>query len=145
MTTVRHILEIKGYDVWKTTPDTTVYDALRLMADKDVGALLVMDNDQLVGIVSERDYARKIILHGRSSRDTLVSDMMTRVVYTIHPAQTVQECMELMIDKRIRHLPVIEEGRVMGVISIGDVLKDIIYQQKVSIKSLESQLLGKKW
>jgi CBS domain-containing protein len=145
MTSVRHILVVKGNDVWKTTPDTTVYDALRLMADKDVGALLVMDNDQLVGIVSERDYARKIILHGKSSRDTLVSDMMTRVVYTIHPAQTVQECMELMIDKHIRHLPVVEEGRVLGVISIGDVLKDIIYQQKVSIKSLESQLLGKKW
>jgi CBS domain-containing protein len=145
MTSVRHILVVKGNDVWKTTPDTTVYDALRLMADKDVGALLVMDNDQLVGIVSERDYARKIILHGKSSRDTLVSDMMTRVVYTIHPAQTVQECMELMIDKHIRHLPVVEEGRVIGVISIGDVLKDIIYQQKVSIKSLESQLLGKKW
>jgi CBS domain-containing protein len=145
MTSVRHILVVKGNDVWKTTPDTTVYDALRLMADKDVGALLVMDNDQLVGIVSERDYARKIVLQGKSSRDTLVSDMMTRVVYTIHPAQTVQECMELMIDKHIRHLPVVEEGRVIGVISIGDVLKDIIYQQKVSIKSLESQLLGKKW
>jgi len=145
MTSVRHLLEVKGYDVWKTALETTVYDALRLMADKDVGALLVIENEELVGIVSERDYARKIILHGKSSHDTLVRDMMTRVVYTIHPSQTVQECMELMIDHHIRHLPVVENGRVIGVISIGDVLKDIIYQQKVSIKSLESQLLGKKW
>ena len=144
MSSVRRILQIKGQDVWSTRPDAVVYDALRLMADKDIGALLVLEGQQLVGIISERDYARKIILQGKSSKETLVKEVMTRNVFTVHPEQTMQECMEIMLEKRIRHLPVVIEGRVMGVVSIGDVVNDIIYQQKVSIKNLENQLRGKK-
>ena len=144
MSSVRHILQIKGNDVWCTTPEATVYDSLRLMAAKDVGALVVLDGDKLVGIVSERDYARKIILQGKSAKKTLVGDVMTQNVLTVHPGQTVQECMSLLVDNHIRHLPVMLEERVIGVISIGDVMNDIIYQQKKSIRSLEDQLLGRK-
>src|SRR5512146_2908758 len=103
LTTARHLLEVKGPDVWSITPDASVYDALRMMADKDVGALLVLENDKLAGIISERDYARKIILVGKSSRDTLVSEIMTSRLFTIHPDQTVEEAMELMTNKRVRH------------------------------------------
>ena len=144
MSTIRHLLQIKGNDVWSTTPETTVYNSLRLMDAKDVGALVVLEDSKLVGVVSERDYARNVILQGRSSRETLVGDVMTKKVFTVHPDQTVQECMALLVDKHIRHLPVVFEGRVIGVISIGDVMNDIIYQQKKSIKTLENQLLGKK-
>ena len=144
MSSVRHILQIKGNDVWCTTPEATVYDSLRLMSAKDVGALVVLDGDKLVGIVSERDYARKIILQGKSAKKTLVGDVMTQNVLTVHPGQTVQECMSLLVDNHIRHLPVMLEERVIGVISIGDVMNDIIYQQKKSIRSLEDQLLGRK-
>ena len=144
MSTIRHLLQIKGNDVWSTTPETTVYNSLRLMDAKDVGALVVLEDSKLVGVVSERDYARKVILQGRSSRETLVGDVMTKKVFTVHPDQTVQECMALLVDKHIRHLPVVFEDRVIGVISIGDVMNDIIYQQKKSIKTLENQLLGKK-
>ncbi len=144
MSSIRRILQIKGQDTWSTTPETSVYDALRLMADKDIGALIVLDGGKLVGILSERDYARKIILQGKSSRETKVNEVMTTRVFTVHPEQTVQECMELMLDKHIRHLPVVLDERVMGVVSIGDIVNDIIYQQKESIKSLEKQLLEKK-
>lgn len=141
MRTVRHLLEIKGQDLWSITPDATVYDALRLMADKDVGALLVMVDDQLEGIFSERDYARKIILQGKSSKETLVREVMTPLVFTVHPDQTIEECMELMTEKRIRHLPIVLDNRVLGVISIGDVVKDIIYRQRKTISSLEDKVL----
>jgi len=140
MSSVRRILQIKGFDVWSTTPDTMVYDALRIMSEKDVGALVVLENGKLVGILSERDYARKIILSGKTSRETRVGDVMTKEVFTVHPEQTVQECMQLMLDHHIRHLPVMVDNEVMGVISIGDVVGDIIYQQKSSIQSLEKQL-----
>jgi len=140
MSSVRHILQIKGFDVWSTTPDTMVYDALRIMGEKDVGALVVLENGKLVGILSERDYARKIVLSGKTSRETRVGDVMTKEVFTVHPEQTVQECMQLMLDHHIRHLPVMVDNEVMGVISIGDVVGDIIYQQKSSIQSLEKQL-----
>lgn len=143
MSSVRRILQVKGQDVWTTSPQSTVYDALRIMCDKDVGALMVMDGNELVGILSERDYARKIVLEGKSSRETKVKDVMTKKVVTVHPEQTAQECMEVMIDKHIRHLPVVLDNRLIGVISIGDVLNDIIYQQKESIKSLEQRLLSK--
>jgi len=143
MSTLRHILQLKGNDVWSISPTATVFEALRMMADKDVGALLVMDADHLVGMISERDYARKVILQGKSSRDTLVGEIMTSKVITIHPDQTVQECMGLMSDHRIRHVPVVDEGEhVLGVVSIGDVLKDIIYVQKRRIKEMETRLSG---
>ena len=142
MSTAMNLLQIKGYDVWSVSPDTIVFDALRLMADKDIGALLVMENDRLVGILSERDYARKIVLFGKSSHDTKVREIMTEEVITIHPMQTAHECMALMTEKRVRHLPVMEGERVLGMISIGDVVRDIIYSQREAIKSLEDKVLG---
>jgi len=141
MSTVRHLLQIKGADVWVITPGKSVYEALRLMADKDIGALLVVEDNKLVGIISERDYARKIILHGKSSKETLVKEIMTPKLVTVHPDQTVNECMELMSKFHIRHLPVVLEGQVLGVISIMDVVRDIIYQQRQTIKSLEQKLV----
>ena len=143
MDTVRHILQIKGNDVWSTTPRTTVYDALRMMADKNVGALLVMEGEKVVGIFSERDYARKVILQGRSSKETLVSEIMTSKLITIHPDQTVEEAMEMMTNKRVRHLPVMEDDRLMGMISIGDVLREVIYVQLSKIREMEDKILGK--
>ena len=140
MSTLRHILQLKGDDVWSISPNATVFEALRRMADKDVGALLVMEADHLVGMISERDYARKVILQGKNSRDTLVGEIMTSKVITIHPDQTVQECMGLMNDHHIRHVPVVENEHVLGVVSIGDVLKDIIYMQKRRIKEMETRL-----
>lgn len=139
LTTARHLLEVKGPDVWSILPTSTVYDALRMMADKDVGALLVMEGDKLAGIISERDYARKVILVGKTSRDTLVREIMSSNVYTIHPDQTVEEAMEMMTNRRVRHLPVVAEGRVFGVISIGDVVKNIIFRQRETIKNLSTK------
>ncbi|HEX7567619.1 MAG TPA: CBS domain-containing protein [Anaerolineaceae bacterium] len=143
MDTVRHILQIKGNDVWATTPRTTVYDALRVMADKNCGALLVMEGEKVVGIFSERDYARKVILQGRSSKETLVSEIMTSKLHTIHPDQTVEEAMEIMTNKRVRHLPVMEGDHLVGMISIGDVLREIIYVQLSRIHDMEDKILGK--
>jgi len=140
MSTLRHILQVKGDDVWSISPNASVFEALRLMADKDIGALLVMETEHLVGMISERDYARKVILQGKSSRDTRVGEIMTSKVITIHPDQTVQECMGLMSNHRIRHVPVVENEHVLGVVSIGDVLKDIIYMQKRRIKEMETRL-----
>lgn len=143
MTTIRHILEVKGYDLWCIGPKTSVFDALRMMSDKDVGALVVMDGDEMVGIMSERDYARKIVLVGKSSRETRVDEIMSGHVYTIHPEQTVEEAMELMNSKRVRHLPVVEDGekeRVLGMISIGDVVKAIIHKQREAIKEMENKI-----
>jgi len=143
MDTVRHILQVKGNDVWSTTPRTTVYDALRMMADKNCGALLVMEGEKVVGIFSERDYARKVILQGRSSKETLVSEIMTSKLITVHPDQTVEEAMEMMTNKRVRHLPVMEDDRLMGMISIGDVLREVIYVQLAKIRDMEDKILGK--
>ncbi len=143
MNTIRHILQVKGYDVWATTPRTTVFDALRMMADKNVGALLVMDGEKVMGIFSERDYARKVILQGRSSKETQVGEIMTSKLVTIHPDQTIEEAMELMTNKRVRHLPVMEDDRLLGMISIGDVLREIIYVQLSTIRQLEDKILGK--
>ena len=137
MKKVRDILRVKGPDVWSIGPNALVYDAMKLMADKEIGALLVMDETKLVGIISERDYARKVILQGRSSHSTQVREIMTsRVVYT-EPQRNIDECMALMTDKRIRHLPVLEGGEVSGVISIGDLVKAIITEQKFIIEQLE--------
>jgi CBS domain-containing protein len=142
MTTVRHILQLKGHDAWSISPDASVFDALRMMADKDVGALLVMEGDQLVGIFSERDYARKIILYGKASKDTAVRDVMSSKVVTIHPDQTIEECMNIMTNRRIRHLPVVVDNEVLGVISIGDVVKAVIHRQRETIKDLETRVLN---
>jgi CBS domain-containing protein len=140
MNTVRHILQLKGSDVWSISPDGTVYDALRLMADKGVGALVVMEGDRMVGILSERDYARKVILQGKASKETPIREIMTSRVYTIHPDQTVEEAMDLMVTKHIRHLPVVENDSVIGVISIMDTTRSVIYIQREKIKELEGKI-----
>ena len=137
MLTVKHLLERKGSQVYSVTPDTPVLDAIRLMAEKHVGALLVMRGSELAGIVSERDYARKVILLGRASADTPVRQIMTSPVITVKPAQTVNECMQVVTDQRIRHLPVVENGGVLGVISIGDLVKAVIESQQEQIEQLE--------
>jgi CBS domain-containing protein len=137
MTRVRDILGVKGRDVWSIGPNASVYDAMKLMADKGIGALLVMEGAKLVGIISERDYARKVILQGRSSRTTSVHEIMTTRVAYAEPEQNIEECMALMTEIRIRHLPVIEAGEVRGVISIGDLVKSIIAEQKFIIEQLE--------
>lgn len=140
---VSDLLAVKGSQVWSVPADTTVFDALRLMAEKNVGAVLVMQGDKLVGIFSERDYARKVILHGKSSREILVNEIMTPEVAHVSPGQSVHECMELMTHKHIRHLPVLEENVLRGVISIGDVVKAIISDQEFMIGQLESYIAGR--
>lgn len=142
MKTVRHILQGKGRDVWTVTPDTSVYDALSLMADKGVGALLVLEAGRPVGIISERDYARKVILKGKSSLDTPIKEIMTEKVVYVRPEQTIEECMTLMTDKRFRHLPVLEGERVVGIISIGDLVKAVIEEKDFMIKQLEGYITG---
>jgi CBS domain-containing protein len=142
MTKVKYILRAKGYDVWSIAPKATVFDALKLMADKNVGAVLVMDAGNTVGILSERDYARKVILHGKTAEDTLVEEIMTERVICVRPEQTSEECMALMTDKHVRHLPVVKGGQVTGVISIGDVVKSIISEQEFTIEQLENYITG---
>jgi CBS domain-containing protein len=142
ITTIRHILEVKGFDIWSISPQASVFDALNMMSDKDVGALLVMEDDDLVGIMSERDYARKVILLGKTSRETCVDEIMSKNVITIHPDQTIDEALELMNHKHIRHLPVQENERLIGMISIGDLVKATIYKQREEIKNLEGILVS---
>jgi CBS domain-containing protein len=136
MKTVRDILKVKGTDVWCVDPDSTVLDALQRMAEKEVGALVVTEGAQVVGLISERDYARKVILHGRASPTTLVKEIMTSHVVHTHLDQSIEECMALVTEKRIRHLPVMAEGKLVGVISIGDLVKSIISDQKFIIEQL---------
>jgi CBS domain-containing protein len=140
MTTVRQLLDIKGSDVWKITADANVFDALRLMAEKNVGALLVLDKNHIVGIFSERDYARKVILKGKSSRECSVSEIMTDKVVYVRPEQTIEETMALMTDKHVRHLPVCEKDDLLGVISIGDVVKAMISDREFIIGQLENYI-----
>ncbi len=138
---IHNILQIKGYDVWSVNSQASVLDALRIMAAKEVGALVVLEEEKLAGIFSERDYARKIILEGKASKDTRVAEIMTSKVITIHPSQTIYEAMELMTNHRIRHLPVVDqEEKVIGMISLGDVVREVIYIQKERIKGLENQI-----
>lgn len=139
MDIVRHLLQMKGSQVWCIDPEASVYEALRLMAEKNVGALAVVQDDKLVGILSERDYARKVVLKGKASRDVPVSEIMTAHVFTVHPDQTVEECMELMTNKHIRHLPVVEDDQLIGMISIGDVMRDILYRQRETIRRMEGK------
>jgi CBS domain-containing protein len=142
MGTVREILDAKGHEVYSIAPDRMVYDAILMMADKEIGALLVMDRDKLAGIVTERDYARKIVLTGRSSRETPVRDVMTTRVLCARPDQTIEECMALMTDKRSRHLPIVDHKRVVGVVSIGDLVKAVIREQRFVIEQLQLYITG---
>ena len=139
---IRFILEHKGSAVWSLPPQAYVYEAIQRMSEKQVGALLVMGNNKLVGFISERDYARKVILQGRSSRETLVSEIMSSPVTTVSPAQTIDECMRLMTANRIRHLPVVEHGQVTGIVSIGDLVRWIISAQEETIHQLHSYIAG---
>lgn len=142
MNTVSQLLQAKGHEVWSVAPDAKIYDALRLMAEHDIGALVVMEDDRVVGIFSERDYARKVVLEGKSSRETTVGEVMTNRVYYVRPEQGVEDCMAQMTDKHIRHLPVLENDRLIGVISIGDVVKTIMSEQQFMIEQLESYITG---
>jgi len=142
MTTVRDILRQKGNQIWSVSPDTTVFYALELMAEKNAGALVVLDGESLAGIFSERDYARKVILKGKASKETSVEEIMSAEVTTVHPGKSVDECMALMTDKRIRHLPVVEGEKLVGLISIGDVVKAVISEREFIIKQLESYITG---
>jgi CBS domain-containing protein len=142
MITLRQLLQSKGGGIWSVTSTSTVFDALRTMAEKNVGALLVIDEGRLVGILSERDYARKIALKGKSSKDTLVKEIMTEKVVYIRPDESIEECMALMTEKHFRHLPVIDNGTLIGVISIGDVVRTVISEQKFIIAQLENYISG---
>ncbi len=142
MVIIKEILKVKGNAIWSIEPTASVYAAVKLMADKEVGALMVLEDKKLVGIISERDYARKVILKGRSSKATQVEEIMTtRVVYA-HPEQNVNECMALMTEKHIRHLPIMAEEKLLGVISMGDLVKSIIAEQQLTIEQLEQYISG---
>ena len=142
MKKVRDILEHKGRNVWSIEPDASVFDALKLMAEKDIGALVVLDGGNLVGIISERDYARKIVLLGRASPTTQVKEIMTTDVVCVDPERNVDECMALVTERRVRHLPVLENGKLIGLISIGDLVKSIITEQQFIIEQLERYITG---
>jgi CBS domain-containing protein len=137
MKIIRLILDLKGHDVYSISPEQAVFEALKVMAKLDIGALLVMEKDKLIGIISERDYARKVILKGRSSKDTPVKQIMTRKVTTIHPDQTIEEAMQIMTSGHFRHIPVVDNERVIGVISLSDVVSAIITHQRDTIKFYE--------
>ena len=140
MKTLKQLLEAKGREVYTIEPGARVFDALKMMADKGVGALMVTEGGRIAGVISERDYARKVILHGKSSQELQVRDIMTSKVITVHPGQSVEECMALMTEKRIRHLPVTEGERLIGVLSIGDLVKEVIAAQQQTIAQLESYI-----
>jgi CBS domain-containing protein len=142
MLQVKHLLAEKGSQVHTIGPDDPVLTAIQIMADRVIGALLVMRGDELVGIVSERDYARKVILKGRSSSETPVRDIMTAPVISVNPADTVDTCMRLCTDSRVRHLPVVEGGKVIGVVSIGDLVKAVISEQGAQIEQLQRYIAG---
>ena len=144
MKTVRRLLQDKGSQVWHTSPQGSVYSALQLMAEKNVGALVVMAEEKPVGIFSERDYARKVVLKGRASSETPVSEVMTRDLLTAAPDQTVAECMVLMSEKHVRHLPVMDQERLVGIVSIGDVVKEVIAEQSATIGYLQDYITGKR-
>lgn len=140
MASVKQLLQGKGHDVWSIGPEASVYDAIAKMAQEEVGALVVLEGESLVGVVSERDYARKVVLQGRSSRDTKVKDIMTTRVAYARPDQSVEDCMAMMTEKRIRHLPIMDGDKLLGVISIGDLVKYIIEEQKHVIEQLEQYI-----
>jgi len=140
MSMVHDILRAKGDSVYAVSPDVTVLEALSVMADHDIGAVLVLDGERLVGVLSERDYARKVVLAGRSSKDSKVREVMTSHVVCVAPTRSIDECMALMTDRRLRHLPVLEHKRVIGVVSIGDLVKATIDDQQFTIEQLQSYI-----
>lgn len=142
MENVKQILDRKGYNVFWVSPESTVFDALKIMAEKEVGALLVLKDQEIVGIFSERDYARKVVLLGKSSRELAVKDIMSTKVLYVKPQQQVEDCMALMINKRIRHLPVLDNGKLIGMISIGDVVKAVIGEKEFIIDQLINYITG---
>jgi CBS domain-containing protein len=137
---VKTILDTKGHEFWSVTPDTSVYDALQLMSEKAVGSVLVVENGEVRGIFTERDYARKVVLDGKSSPNTRVAEIMTSQVLCTKPEQTIEEAMALMTEKRVRHLPVLANGKLVGVVSIGDLVKAVISEQRFLIKQLENYI-----
>jgi len=142
MRTVEQLLQVKGSDIWSIAPQATAYNALQIMAEKNVGALLVIEKEKLVGIFSERDYARKVILKDKSSKNTSVGELMTREVFYINANKTLKESLALMTAKRIRHLPVMKNNQLIGIVTLGDVVKQIISDQKFAIRELEKYITG---
>lgn len=142
MRKVKQILADKGGEIWSIAPDATVYEAIRRLAEKEIGALLVLDQDELVGVITERDYARNIILKDKSSRNTLVHEIMTTNVIIIGPDEDIGECMSLMTEKRIRHIPVIDADKLIGVLSMGDLVRAVIAEQQSTIVDLERYISG---
>ena len=143
MKTVANILAVKGSEVFRVAPGASVYEALQILAEKNAGALVVTDGGKLVGIISERDYARKVALVDRTSRDTLVSEIMSSDVKTVAPTASIEECMELMTERHIRHLPVLEDNELVGVVSIGDVVKAVIADLVAMVEQLDSYIRGR--
>jgi len=142
MSTVKQLLEFKGHDIISIDPNQTVYEAIELLAARQIGALLVIENDKLVGLISERDYARKVILKGKSSKDTLVMDVMARELICVKPEMSVDECMALMTEKRVRHLPVMDNGKLLGIVTIGDAVRQIISERDFTIQQLEKYIVS---
>ena len=142
MKVVKQLLQNKGFEVWSIGPEAKVYKALQLMADKNIGALVVIEGEELVGIISERDYARKVILRDKSSTDVPVKEIMTGKVFCVAPDTSIQECMAVMTEQRVRHLPVLDDEKLVGVISIGDVVKTIISEQEFMIEQLQNYIVG---
>lgn len=142
MNQVRYLLKVKGSQVWTIAKEASVMDGLKLMAEHNIGSLLVLEGDKLIGIFTERDYLRKLGVSGKRPEETLIEEVMTRDLIVVNPNQSVRECMVLMTDNRIRHLPVIEEGRLIGLISIGDVVKDMIEELEFMVEQLQSYITG---
>ena len=142
MRNVRHLLEVKGSEVYSIGPEVPVVEAIRLMAQRGIGALVVLQGDRLAGVVSERDYARKVVLQGRSSSSTRVDEIMTGDVVQVGPDDSVDRCMQLVTERRLRHLPVVEQGRVIGVVSIGDLVKAVIEAQQEELDQLQRYIAG---
>jgi len=141
MTTVNQIIKEKGSDFYSVNPDQVVYDALQMMAEKDIGALPVIDNDgKMIGMFSERDYARKLVLQGITSKETKVSEIMATELYTVNPSMSTLECMAVMTEKKVRHLPVLDHNKIVGIVSIGDIVNHIIHEQNITIKDLEKYI-----
>jgi len=145
MKLVSQVLNVKGNDVWSVSPEDTVFDALKLMAEKNIGAVVVIENNELVGIMSERDYARKVILHDKASKNIPVREIMSTGIFFVKPEQSIEECMALMVARKIRHLPVMKDEELIGVLSIGDVVNAIIDEKEDMIEQLENYIGGRQY